>query len=477
MSRRLAIIGLDCAEPSLVFGDLRGQLPHLEALMARGRWGRLQSCHPPITVPAWACMTSGRDPGQLGLYGFHNRRGHAYAEPSLASQADLDAPCLWDLAGEAGLTSTVLGVPLTYPPRPIRGALVAGFPAPAGAGLTWPRSLGPLLPRWGGGPYLADLENFRHLDPPELLRQAGQMAQRRFAVAQGLYRQYQPELFMMVEISLDRVQHAFWDQDGPGQQAIAQHYRLLDGLVGDLLATLEPGTLVLVVSDHGCQGRQGNLAINEWLIAQGWLRLKQRPAQAQALKPEMVDWPATTAWSEGGYLARIYLNIKGREPQGLVEPGEVPALQAQIAACLEAMPGPDGQPLGNQVLEPKRLYRQLRGCPPDLMLYPGGLAWRASGSVQPSPGTDILLLDNDTGPDQANHAPQGILIAGLAGPHAPDRGASLPQTGSLPQAGSLAQAGREVEGATLYDVMPSALRWLGIEAPAEAAGQAWRWLC
>ncbi|MFH1034619.1 MAG: alkaline phosphatase family protein [Pseudomonadota bacterium] len=465
MIRRLAIIGLDCAEPSLVFGGLRDQLPHLADLMARGRWGRLQSCHPPITVPAWACMTTGRDPGQLGLYGFHNRRGFAYGEPALASQEDLDAPLLWDLAGAAGLTSTVLGVPLTYPPRPIRGALVAGFPAPAGAALTWPRSLGPLLSRWASGPYLADLEGFRHLDPPELLSQAGEMARRRFAVARGLYRQYQPELFMMVEISLDRVQHAFWDQDGPGQRAIARHYRLLDAEVGRLLPLLDPQTLVLVVSDHGCQGRQGNLAINEWLIARGWLKLKSRPQRAGPLKPEMVDWPATSAWSEGGYLARIYLNIKGREPLGLLEPGQASACKARLKADLEAMPGPDGAPLGNQVLEPAALYRQTRACPPDLMLYPGGLTWRASGSVQPGPGGDILLAENDTGPDQANHAPQGILIAAPAG------------------GGSLAQAGQEVTGAALYDILPSALSWLGIEAPPggegpdRLAGQAWRWLC
>ena len=471
MPRRLAIIGLDCAEPSLVFGGLLPELPHLAGLMARGRWGRLDSCHPPITVPAWACMFSGRDPGQLGLYGFHNRRGHVYAEPALASQADLEAPCLWDLAAGAGLTSAVLGVPLTYPPRAIQGAMVAGFPAPAGSALSWPRSLGPLLERWGGGPYLADIQDFRQLDPADLLAQAELMARRRFAVAQGLYRQYQPEVLTMVEISLDRVQHAFWDENGPGRQAIAGHYRLLDSLVGDLLAVLEPGTLVLVVSDHGCQGRAGNLAINEWLIAQGWLKLKQRPPRPSALKPEMVDWPASRAWSEGGYLARIYLNIQGREPFGLVPPAQVPALKREIKARLEAMTGPGGQPLGNQVLDPLDLYRQRRGCPPDLMLYPGGLAWRASGSVQPVAGTDILLPDNDTGPDQANHAPQGILIAALAA--GPD----------LTQAASLAQAGQEVAGASLYDVLPSAREWLGI-APAPGAqpaevgpGQAWRWLC
>lgn len=461
MSRRLAIIGLDCAEPSLVFGPLRNRLPHLAGLMARGRWGRLDSCHPPITVPAWACLASGLDPGQLGIYGFHNRASHDYAPLVLASQADLKAPCLWDLAGAAGLTSTVLGVPLTYPPRPLRGALVAGFPAPAGAALTWPRSLGPLLERWAGGPYLPDLEDFRHLEPTELLARAGTMARRRFAVAQGLYRQYRPEFFMLVEMSPDRVQHALWDGHGPGQAAIARHYELLDGLVGDLLAGLEPGTLALVVSDHGCQARQGNLAVNEWLMAQGYLKLKARPPADAPLQAGMVDWPATRAWSEGGYLARVFLNVAGREPQGVVPPDQAAALKAEITARLQAMTGPDGSPLGNQVLDPGRIYLQQRGRPPDLMLYPGGLTWRASGLARAREGAGWFLDSNDTGPDQANHAPQGVLVAGLAG------------------GGTLAQAGQEVAGASLYDVLPSALAWLGIQDLDREAGpgQAWRWLC
>lgn len=461
MSQRLAIIGLDCAEPSLVFGPLRPRLPHLAGLMARGRWGRLDSCHPPITVPAWACLASGLDPGQLGIYGFHNRAGHGYGEPALASGTDLQAPCLWDLVGQAGLTSVVLGVPLTYPPRPIRGALVAGFPAPAGAALTWPRSLGPMLERWGGGPYLTDIEGFRQLDPAELLAQAETMARRRLDVARGLYRQYRPEVMMLVEMAPDRVQHALWDEDGPGQAAIARHYEFLDGLLGDLLAQMEPGTLVLVVSDHGCQGRRGNLAVNEWLIAQGYLRLKARPPAPTPLKAAMVDWPATRAWSEGGYLARLHLNIEGREPQGVVPPDQVAALKEEIAAGLAAMPGPGGAPLGNQVLDPAAIYRQTRGCPPDLMLYPGGLAWRASGLLREVEGAGWFLAHNDTGPDQANHAPQGILIAGLAG------------------GGTLAQAGQEVRGASLYDVLPSALRWLGIadHDREPGPGRAWRWLC
>ncbi len=69
--KRLAIIGLDCAAPALVF-DRFADLPNLRRLMDAGSWGPLLSCDPPITVPAWSCMTASRDPGQLGFYGFRS---------------------------------------------------------------------------------------------------------------------------------------------------------------------------------------------------------------------------------------------------------------------------------------------------------------------------------------------------------------------------------------------------------------------
>jgi predicted AlkP superfamily phosphohydrolase/phosphomutase len=70
---KVAVIGLDSAAPQLVFDQFRNNLPNLSRLMDEGVWGPLKSCHPPITVPAWSCMMSGYDPGQLGIYGLRNR--------------------------------------------------------------------------------------------------------------------------------------------------------------------------------------------------------------------------------------------------------------------------------------------------------------------------------------------------------------------------------------------------------------------
>src|SRR3990172_683880 len=75
---KVAVIGLDCVPPELVFDRWRDQLPTLKRLAGEGCWGKLKSVVPPITVPAWSCMMSSRDPGELGIYGFRNRKDHSY---------------------------------------------------------------------------------------------------------------------------------------------------------------------------------------------------------------------------------------------------------------------------------------------------------------------------------------------------------------------------------------------------------------
>src|ERR687896_1321122 len=125
------LIGLDCAEPSLVLERWRDELPTLSGLMERGMYGPLTSVIPPITVPAWSCMMASRTPGDLGVYGFRNRADHSYDALFIANGSAIKEPRLWDLATRAGKRSIVLGVPGTYPPRPLNGVMVTCFLTPS----------------------------------------------------------------------------------------------------------------------------------------------------------------------------------------------------------------------------------------------------------------------------------------------------------------------------------------------------------
>ena len=76
---KLLVIGLDCAAPEILLADER--LSNFRRLMEAGCYGRLESIVPPITVPAWMCMSTSQDPGSLGVYGFRNRMNHSYDAP------------------------------------------------------------------------------------------------------------------------------------------------------------------------------------------------------------------------------------------------------------------------------------------------------------------------------------------------------------------------------------------------------------
>ncbi len=413
---KMAIIGLDSAPPSLVFEKY--DLPNLKALMEHGRWGKLRSTDPPITVPAWTTITTGRDPGELGLYGFRNRLTYDYDHLTTVNQTHVTAPRIWDYLEDVGNYAITLGVPQTYPPRPHKGITVADFLAPhADSGITYPAELSQELNRMAGGEYMIDVKDFRTADKRELLKNIYTMVERRFRLAEELVRSKSWDFFMMVEIGLDRFHHAFWGYCTPGHQdyqpgnpfehALEGFYKYLDLCVGRLLMVLEDDTTVMVISDHGVKSAVGGFCVNEWLIRNEWLHLLEYPKSEILLRPDMIDWSRTRAWSEGGYYARVFLNVKGREPQGIIEPEQYDSVRDQLCSLLSTFDDESGNLIRNSVLKPGDIYRDCRNVPPDLMVYFGDLALRSIGTVG---GKAIVQDSNIPGMDSANHDFFGIFI-------------------------------------------------------------------
>ncbi len=453
------IIGLDCAEPSLVLDRWRDELPVLSSLMERGLHGPLTSVIPPITVPAWSCMMASRTPGDLGVYGFRNRSDHSYDGLFIANSTAIREPRLWDLATRAGKRSIVLGVPGTYPPRPLNGVMVTCFLTPSvESQYTYP----PMLRREVEqvvGEYLFDTKEFRTDRKQWLLDQIYEMTSRRFALAEHLLATKPWELFAMVEMGTDRMHHGFWkdmdpehrkhDPDGPFASAILDYYKHVDELVGRLLRHADDDTAVLIVSDHGAKRMDGGIRVNEWLRREGFLTPLREPEGAERLADVGVDWARTTAWGDGGYYARIFLNVRGREPEGVVAPEEYERVRDELARRLEAIPDELGNPLGTRVFKPEELYDEVGGVAPDLIVLFGDLLWRSVGTIGGDEG--IHTFENDTGPDDANHAQDGLLI--LVGP-------------------GVAPGPRE--GMHLLDVAPTVLELLELPVPASMRGRSLR---
>src|SRR5262249_31846661 len=125
---RLLVIGLDCAAPELLFDAER--LPTFARLMEAGCWGRLESVIPPITVPAWMCMSTSQDPGSLGVYGFNNRSDRSYTDAAIVNSRSIQELTIWDQIAREGGRSIVVGVPPGYPPRKVNGISVGCFLTP-----------------------------------------------------------------------------------------------------------------------------------------------------------------------------------------------------------------------------------------------------------------------------------------------------------------------------------------------------------
>src|SRR5947208_16823717 len=128
--RKVMVIGLDCAPPEHVFDEYVDEIPNLTKLRENGVWGPLESITPPITVPAWMCMMTSKDSGTLGIYGFRNRKDHTYDGLAFATSRMVREETVWDVLARHGKQSILLGIPLTYPPRPVNGLMVCDFLAP-----------------------------------------------------------------------------------------------------------------------------------------------------------------------------------------------------------------------------------------------------------------------------------------------------------------------------------------------------------
>ena len=455
---RVAVIGLDCATPALLFDRYAGVMPNVRSLLEGSLHGDLASITPPITVPAWACAMTGKTPGQLGIYGFRNRTDRTYEGLTIATSLAVKEPAVWDLLGEAGKRSLLIGVPPAYPVKPIEGWRVSCFLTPPSADrYTWPDDLKAEVEE-EVGEYIFDIPNFRQQGAAFVLEQAHEMMKRRFRLARRLVKNKPWDLFMMVEMGLDRLHHVFWhhcdpqhpkyEPGNPFESAFEDYYRMLDGEIGSLVEALPGDAVTILMSDHGARAMSGGVCFNDWLIGEGYLTQSERVEGPTPIGKTPIDWSKTTAWGDGGYYGRLFLNVQGREPEGTIAPGDYERVRDEIAGKLEAMKGPDGAPLRTRVIKPEEAYPEVRGVAPDLLVYFGDLEWRSVGTVNME-GGETFTYENDTGPDGANHDKKGVFVLrGLVG-----------------------QPTGRTEGLNLVDVGPTLMKLYGLPEPEAVQGR------
>lgn len=476
---RLIVLGWDSASFDVIDQLVdRQRLPCLASLMAGGYRAPLRSTWPPMTDCAWTSAFTGVNPGAHGIFGSWYRAPGAYACRYFSSR-DRVAQALWEMGD--GCRFLVWNVPMSFPPSPLSGAMVSGYGAPPGARFCEPAEIqDELSARWD----LADLlDRAPHgsLDAflDDLLR--GLRAQ-----AEALpwaIRHTSPDCAVAVWPHVDRAQHFFWRFRHTSHRlagAVERVYQAMDSATAAVVDAF-PGSNVVVVSDHGAGPLYGDVNLGAWLARSGhalhgrkrrrallelaWAMPPVLRRAGRRLAPRLArgtfgatlagqlgpfDWTRTQAFL--GFHGDLWLNLAGREPQGIVSPAASTALLRELRGELLELRDPHrDRPVVAAAHDRDEIYRgRAVGLAPDLMLD----SWSAGYRVAPG-----------RGPSEEVVAPPSAL-AGVAEAWSSDHR----PTGIFVAAGPSIAAGSG-PGLSLYDVCPTALALLSRAVPAELDGR------
>lgn len=452
-TRRVLVIGWDGASWSHLDPLLaRGRLPSLEALLARGSEARLESTRVPISSAAWVGATTGVHPGKSGVYDFFEPVPSSYDVGLISARSNRADP-LWRILTRRGIVSHVVGVPVTYPPEPILGSLVAGMLAPRDAEFAWPPELALRLRAEGFEP---DLGTWLDEDELDWERVLSELEKKRALLLELLGRSdWRFAMFVFKE--LDVLLHRAYG--GDRASFVAPLYERLDGILGDLVAAVGEDTDVILLSDHGFADYDLGFNLHAWLVEAGFAERRSDTASSDAprgplatrrplerrVRMAQLELSRSRAFAlvgEGNFGA-LRLNVVGREPEGCVGADEVEATLERLEAALRAVDLEEGTPLVVDTWRGAELYpgREARVVP-DLVF-----------EVHP----EVQVALRDGGPVFARYA-RSISDHALIGVFA--------------AAGPDFDAGSERGDVSIFDLAPTVLRLLGLPVYAEMDGRA-----
>ena len=519
--RRVMVIGLDSATLELVRPwSAEGRLPNLARFLQHGAQGTLLSTLPAISPAAWSTFATGLNPGKTGIVDFCQVSADSY-EASFVSSAAVRGKQFWQIAGEQGVRGGVLNVPVTYPPRPFNGFIITGLLSPGvNRRMASPPEVFDDLMAVSPD-YAVDVnvtaDGVRDIKAV-FLETTLKVIDARKRAAVGLYRKHRPDLFVAVFTASDRICHYFWNYhaammageqlEGPEArygQAIRLVYEALDEAVGALMAEAGDETDVLILSDHGAGPLLKGINLRKVLARAGllvesrpsplkgaiekfakvapmglksWIKahlkgLTRRAASVVALSG--IDFSQTRAYPSGDS-AGVFVNLKGRQPRGIVAPGaEYEKVRDEVIAALEAVVDPEtNQPVAAKVHRREEVWSgpALEKLP-DLimeqreMLYDTRLINEASGDdiFYPLPQPTRTKLFHVGG-----HRREGLFLA--LGPHIRKAQTRDAQIADVP-ATVLALLGCEIpqdfDGRVLEEILTEDVQVPGRTAPPSTA--------
>jgi predicted AlkP superfamily phosphohydrolase/phosphomutase len=439
MANRVLVVGWDGADWDILDPLLAaGELPALQGLIGRGSRGVSRSCLPSHSWAAWPTFLTGRDPGGHGVFDILEYRPGATRRLPVSYRSIL-APTWPQRLSDAGKTTLLVNVPLTYPPPELRGVVIAGGVVPPGRTFSHPAETGPRL-GWpiNGGSWTT----FRNR-PLELVADVEELTRKRAAAMRTLLDEEPWDAACIVFVSPDRIQHCLLEYVHPGHPAYAEAsaspvadrvrdvYRLLDRELASLVERTDEDDLVVLMSDHGHQPCTRALSMNKVLEHLGFLRFGRGSALVNllswgrvrslarvaydklglhgrvAVPTPPIDWARTSAYTSVVSTGEgVSLNLAGREPNGTVQLSDYERVRDEVAAALTELEDPEtgARPIGGVRRKEEVLSGPYLDRAPDLLLEPSPLysLTHARRFVEPAE-----WLSGD-------HRPEGVYA--LAGP-------------------------------------------------------------
>ncbi len=468
---KLLVIGMDGATLDLIgpWAE-KGLLPNMAKLMQSGVYGRLRSVLPVLTSAAWPSFMTGVNPGKHGLFDFVRRAADSY-QLRPVNRSQMQSETLWSILSRAGRRVGVVNVPMTFPPEKVNGVMVTGLYTPDFKPFTYPTELSEELNSRG---YAVNRKTqFELGKEDDYLREVHAIVANLTENASWLMNRQDWDFFMLVFFDTDQMAHFFWhhmDDSHPQHQAntkyqdaILEYYQAVDRAIGQIVNEAGSETNIMLVSDHGTGALYKNVYLNEWLRQKGWLvlleqkdsggklrdilgrvgltrsnisaglrklglrqvenwikealgdRIEMLPKSAHTKFPDVIDWSKTRAYSFG-YNGQIYINLRGREPEGIVAPGEeYDRVCRQIEQELMELVDPeDRKPVVEKVyLGKTAFWGEAAAAAPDLFLVMRGLAYITQSGYEfgDQPGQVVAAA---TQAQTGSHRMEGVWM--LAGP-------------------------------------------------------------
>ena len=465
--------------------------------MDRGSWAPLESTLPPVTSPAWPTFATGKNPGKHGVFDFIRPIG---GEFELVNSSSIKAQTLWQILSSAGKRVGVINVPVTYPPAPVNGFIVGGMLSPMSGHFTYPQDILDPYRNELGDYRIAPSVQYKQGHEEELIDDLLHLVDQRGKYALRLMNDKPWDFFMAHFQASDVLQHALWkflDPSHPSHnpQAAARVvprvqdvFARIDHYIGLMMEQAGKDTTILLMSDHGFGPLNWVVNVNLLLLDAGLMHLKKgaftrlraglfraglTPAAvwhliervglqnyvwlvskstrnkvvSKFLSFDDVDWSRTRAYSIG-HVGQIYVNLQGREPNGIVVPGqEYETVCQEIIEALGQLRHPTtNQPLVERVYHGNEAAHgpyASRGA--DLHVVFDG--YRAIAF--PLFATDGRLVTKQIRGDSGSHRRHGILVA--AGPEV--------------------RQGTQLDNPNIVDLAPTILHLMQLPVPDDMDGQ------